>query len=294
MRDKIENVVTKDKNYRYLRVSTGCDCYDQCISLLWEFDLAGICIDDSDEDVIIYDVYPAEESSLSYIKAELERMLKAKAKISEMTVSSILWQGRLEGWFEPVDFYDLRIIPYSFSRKIIKDAEIYIYPGRGYGTGNHATTSMCIELLKEYISDDDKILDFGTGSGILSICALKWGASEVFAIDNDEDAVENAMINIKINKQENHIKLACGSVAEVDPGNYDLIVANLNSWIIEGLLGEGLAKLLHEDNKMILSGIRIDHVEKISESLKHHDLEELQWKRKDKWTTVVVQKKRKR
>ena len=285
--DKNTGCWGKSQEYSFLEINIPAELEEQVVSLCWEYDLRGLSIETDASKRSIILVYPEKEASGQKIKRELMQVEKGKIRIAEKSVNSALWQDKLEGWFEPVRFHGLRIIPASMKKEPDKD-EILIMPGRGYGTGNHATTSMCLQLLKELVEPGMRVLDYGTGSGILSIASLKWGAGSALAIDNDGDAVENAGINFRLNKVQDQITLKCGSVAQVKEGNFRLIAANLNSWIIEGIFEEGLPSLLAEGGIMILSGIRVDHVVEISKVIEGYGLEELKWKREDKWTTVVL------
>lgn len=76
---------------------------------------------------------------------------------------------------------------------------VRIHPGMAFGTGTHETTQLCLEFMEESISAQDRVLDLGTGSGILAIAALKLGASSVIGIDHDEQVLENLQKNLELN-----------------------------------------------------------------------------------------------
>ena len=112
--------------------------------------------------------------------------------------------------------------------------QIEIDPGAAFGTGSHETTRLCLQHLRRYMQPGDKVLDVGTGSGILSIAALKRGASFAMATDLDPQAVETSLENVALNGYgEDRYKVIKGNVID-DPavqqeigGDYDVVLANI-------------------------------------------------------------------
>ncbi len=123
------------------------------------------------------------------------------------------WRGQ----FGPVEVESFVILPPW------KEA-IYINPARAFGTGLHATTQLCLKMLSEYVSEGDRVLDVGTGSGILAIASKKLGAGEVVAIDVSEEAVQECIQNAK----RNGVELECMRATAADiSSKFDVVVANL-------------------------------------------------------------------
>ncbi len=101
---------------------------------------------------------------------------------------------------------DLRVVP-SWEASEDKQEDIYIYPGMGFGTGNHETTFLCLKIfseLKSSLSEGARCLDFGCGSGILGIAALKQLKAVVDFVDIDKDALDNCLLNLEHNKYQNY------------------------------------------------------------------------------------------
>lgn len=156
------------------------------------------------------------------------------------------WVGIRAGFHEPI--------------KAVKH-EIIITPKMSFGTGHHATTSMMIQQMSEIDFTGKTILDFGTGTGILSILAEKMGAARIMAIDNDEWSIENAKENFQ---QNNCTKIELLKTDQLIAGNeFDIILANINknviienfAAIVEQLALNGillLSGLLADDEKDIL------------------------------------------
>ena len=134
---------------------------------------------------------------------------------------------------------------------------IEIDPGLAFGTGHHASTQLALLLLEELFQDSgrrfEKILDVGTGSGILAMACGLFGAREVVAIDNDPDAVETATQNVLRNHLEERVAVSGREVSSLKAG-FDLIVANITHDILADL-AKLLASLINPRGFLVLSGI---------------------------------------
>ena len=132
-----------------------------------------------------------------------------------------------------------------------------IDPQMAFGTGEHATTRGCLRLLDRHLRPGSRVLDIGSGSGILSIAAARLGADEVLAVEYDPDANINACENIERNDVQGRVTLR---EELADPellgqlGSFDLIVANILSGVIRPLL-PAFAAALRGDRQLIVSGI---------------------------------------
>ena len=134
------------------------------------------------------------------------------------------------------------------------DVLIELDPGMAFGTGTHPSTQLILRLLERYLRTGDAVLDVGAGSGILSIAAIKLGASRVVATDIDPEAVRTAGENVRLNNVQDAISLSVGSVPA--SGAYPLVMANILSDVIAGLLlHQGLAARVAADGVLLLSGI---------------------------------------
>jgi len=138
------------------------------------------------------------------------------------------------------------------------DIVIEIDPGMAFGTGQHASTRMCLEVLEDLIlsrhsPEPLNVLDVGTGTGILGIACAKLGAEHVLCVDIDPKAVEIAQENIAINQVEDRVAVSQQEISTLKD-TYDLIVANLTSNLLIKLK-ETLISLLRPRGHLILSGI---------------------------------------
>lgn len=130
---------------------------------------------------------------------------------------------------------------------------IIIEPSTGFGTGHHATTRLCLLLLQALEVRGARVLDIGTGSGVLALAAWKLGASDVVAIDNDPDALDNARNNIARNGAAPSIDLVRDDLGSVRIERADLVLANLTGAVLVRYAAE-LRSLAREGGYFVLSG----------------------------------------
>ena len=127
-------------------------------------------------------------------------------------------------------------------------------PGRAFGTGQHATTRLCLEAIERLVRAGDAVLDVGTGSGILALAAARLGATTVHALDTDPEALAAARENAAHNALEDRIEVRAGSLGSAWPSlarwpapprsAYDLVVANISSAVVVELLPAAAAALV--------------------------------------------------
>lgn len=170
-----------------------------------------------------------------------------------------------------------------------RDVVLDLDPGMAFGTGLHPTTRLCLAALEELVKPGMKVLDLGTGSGILAIAAAKLGGpeTEVVAVDTDNVAVEATMQNVERNGLLAQIEVGQGSaVAAREEGTYDLVVANiLASVIIE--LAKSLAGLVRPGGTLISSGIFIDRGEGVVEALEKVGLPVKERRQEGDWLCLI-------
>src|SRR4029079_11948054 len=142
---------------------------------------------------------------------------------------------------------------------------IIIDPSMGFGTGHHATTRLCLELLQK-CDVSGCVIDVGTGSGVLAIAAWKLGAAHVVAIDNDPDALQNAQDNVVRNGATGAIEVVPLDLSSASLERADLVMANLTSSVIQRYAIE-LQRLVAKDGVLILSGFSGDEIAEVAAAL---------------------------
>jgi len=164
------------------------------------------------------------------------------------------------------------------------DIVIVIDPSTGFGTGHHASTRLCLELLQERDLTDARAIDVGTGSGVLALAAWKLGATHIIAIDNDPDALTNARENVTRNGASDAI-----TVTELDLSNAtlepaDLVIANLTGALLQRH-ARALRRLVAPDGSLIVSGFTSEEEDGVSTAL---DLKGAEVAQEGEWVALVV------
>ena len=174
-------------------------------------------------------------------------------------------------------------------RKVIK-----VDPGAAFGTGGHPTTSLCLEKLEKISLFSNKILDIGSGSGILSVAAKSFGASEVYAIDNDYLAINSTESNFWLNFGNLYnLKTYLGAFDELalkySLKNFDFILCNILAEVIKGIIPE-ISNCLKKDGVVILSGILNSQKDEIFNLLNASNFRINDVSSKKDWVCITAQR----
>ena len=166
---------------------------------------------------------------------------------------------------------------------------IELDPGRAFGTGSHPTTSLCLKLMEENISEGDSVIDVGTGSGILMIAADRLGASEIYGTDIDELAVESAKENLELNKiSEEKAKVYKGDlISVVENKKFDVVVANILADVLLILLHD-ISKVVKPNGKIIFSGIIEDKCELLKREVESLGFTVEEIKADKEWRAILI------
>ena len=151
------------------------------------------------------------------------------------------------------------------------DIVVTIDPGAAFGTGNHASTAMCICFLEDIIKEGDVVFDIGTGSGILSLVAAKLGASKVDAVDNDLVAVKVSCENAVLNQLNEKIAIRHGDLLKGISGQADVIVANIVADVIIKML-PSVKEKLSPNGYFISGGIISERLDDVVTAMKEAGL----------------------
>ena len=164
-------------------------------------------------------------------------------------------------------------------------------PGMAFGTGTHETTRLVVSLLEKYTKKGCRVLDVGTGSGILAICASKLGAGECKAYDIDPVAVRVARENVKDNECNNITCDVSDLLYGVDlsGGQYDLVCANIVADIIIRMAPD-IGKYMKDDAILLASGIITERSEEVVEAVKANGLRIKEQLTDNGWCALVIEK----
>ena len=199
------------------------------------------------------------------------------------------WQNGWRKYYHPMDVGQrLAVVPswqdYETSRvKLILD------PGLAFGTGGHETTNLCLEVLDERVRGGERVLDIGTGSGILAIAALKLGAAVAEGVDIDPVAVRTAGENAALNGVADKLTVLVGDLSDQASGKYDIITANIVANAIMAL-APAVPGLMADDAVFIASGIIDSRKDEVIAALEAAGLAVLEVNEKRGWECIVCKK----
>lgn len=172
---------------------------------------------------------------------------------------------------------------------------VRIDPSMAFGTGTHPTTQLCLELVEKYVLPGQPVIDVGCGSGILSIAAVKVGASHALAVDIDNASVRSTRENAEANGVSDSIETGLGSVDEVRNGQFTLrrapvVLANILAPVIIRLFDAGLAELLSAPGKMVLSGILVEQAPAVVDAAEASGLRFIEQIQQGDWVAIALEK----
>lgn len=223
-----------------------------------------------------------------YDPEKLNAVLLPGLKYTTEEIEVRNWNEEWEKSFSPVLIDNFCAIRASFHSPIESvEHEIIITPKMSFGTGHHATTFLIITLMQKIDFSGRQVIDFGTGTGVLSILAEKLGAARVLALDNDEWSIDNAKENIEANSC-NRIEL---KYADSIPGGEkaDIILANINKHVILAHLNK-IAEALQNDGIIIFSGLLKTDLEILTELAADQQLKFVNYVEKNGWIAVHLKK----
>ena len=167
---------------------------------------------------------------------------------------------------------------------------LHIDPGAAFGTGTHATTSLCLELLQDYIKDGLAMLDIGCGSGILAIASVLLGAEYAVGVDIDAQSVKTASENAEINGVSDRTEFIVGDLAEKVSGRFPVVCANIVADVVIRLL-DGAEKYIADGGVLIVSGIIDIRENDVLEAAEKHGYEISQKRYRDNWCAFALRRK---
>lgn len=166
---------------------------------------------------------------------------------------------------------------------------IHLPPGRAFGTGDHATTALCLEYLDRHIRAREHVLDVGAGSGILSIAAILLGAARAVAVEPDREAAAVLARNLRRNRVGRRVEVVAGTLAQIGSGWFDRFAANILAGTLIELMPE-IATLLRPGGSGVLSGIRTEEEDAVAAAAAARGLGLAGASRRDGWVALEVAK----
>jgi ribosomal protein L11 methyltransferase len=177
-------------------------------------------------------------------------------------------------------------------RKKKDDLVVVIDPQMSFGTGTHESTRLAMRLTEKYLAKGDRVLDVGTGTGILAIASAKLGAGRIFACDIDDYSISNARENFRKNRVEKKISLKLGTVDQLPqswPKTYTAILANIQRTVILGMM-PSLYKRLVPGGILIVAGILNEEASILRQSFTSYGLMETDALIDGEWTAFALRR----
>jgi len=258
--------------------------------------LGGAAVEERGDGLVTY-VYPPRD-----LEAFIEQAREALDAAAPGTGARLSWAWQAnEDWAErwrrglgPRRVGRRLVITPSWVRPRARrgDIVIVIDPEMAFGTGEHATTRGALRLLEAVLEPGDRVLDVGTGSGILAIAAARLGAREVVAVESDPDAVANAARNIERNGVVGCVELRCdvvdaAYVRAFGRQRFDVIAANILSGVLVPLL-PAFREALDTRGRAILGGILVEEAGEVADAARAAGLEVADVDAEEGWWSAVL------
>ncbi len=252
--------------------------------------------DEPDGQRVIVRAYLAADDSLEARKRRLEEALWHLGQIRPLpapTFRRIADRDWTAGWKESIPILHIGkriVIKPSWREYTPQAGEVVLEldPGLAFGTGLHPTTRLCLEALEARVRDGMRILDLGSGSGILALAAAKLARVEVLAVDNDPNAVVATRRNARRNGVSARVRPLHGSLEAVS-GTYDLILANLLAPILIRMAAERkLAARLKPQGWLIASGLLVEQEGEVAAAFEANGLHVVERRREEDWLALLA------
>ena len=244
---------------------------------------------DQPRDIVKVHMYLAPDENPAEILPLFKERLEASGVEYKLETSGIEqedWQNAWKKYYHAMDIGQrLAIVPgwetYDTDRIVIT-----MDPGMAFGTGTHETTSLCLETLDSMVKGGERVLDIGTGSGILAIAALKLGAAEAEGVDIDPMCVRTAGENAERNGVAEPFTVLVGDLSDKASGKYNIITANIVAAAILSLAPH-VPVLMAPGARFIASGIIDTRKDEVLAGLRAAGLEPVEIKEKRGWVCVI-------
>lgn len=278
------------KNYKVFKIYSKPFQPDLISSLLWELEITGIT-EEENHIIVFADGKAAvnEERIKKYLeKLKSEKLLNDFSIVSE-SLPEKNWNELWEKGREVMKVSDKFVIKPTFKDYKAQPGEIVlsIDPKMSFGTGEHQSTKLVLRLLEKYVHPGMRLLDVGSGTGILSIAAIKLGSAEAVAVDSDERCYENCKENCELNSVTGKVKIVTGEISEIKGNNFDLIIANIQKNVLLDIADQVKEKI-KPNGIVILSGLLIKDKKDIEDHYAKAGFENVETKTMDEWIAKVL------
>jgi len=284
--------------YWELTIGVPRELSEGLTNLAWELGALGVVEEERPGSGATLRAFFPETIAASALKDSVRRYLDGLAELGfepvrDLRVAALADENWAEAWrahFTPRPVgQSLLIVPPWDERPANGRIVITIEPGRAFGTGHHGTTAGCLEALEAVVERDrpSRMIDVGTGSGILAIAAARLGVGTVLAVDDDPDAVACAMANAARNHVSDRVRCVLADAAGLREPRVPLLVANLLSAAHRRLAAQ-YRRSLSADGTLLLGGILDGEAAAVVAALADHELVHRASFSVEGWTTLEL------
>jgi ribosomal protein L11 methyltransferase len=236
------------------------------------------------------------EASLAMLRERLQALPRYGLPVEEgltlRTVQDQDWESAWKQYFKPLRVGRRMVVKPSWEEYAARpeDLVLELDPGMAFGTGAHPTTQLCLETLEEVVRPGDRVLDFGTGSGILAIAAARLGAQLVIGLDIDPVAAGAAELNVTGNCLRDRVRILGGDLDSLPPGQtFDGIVANILAGVILDA-APGLASRCRVGGWLVTSGIIEHRAQAVADELYACGFLDIETRRRGEWVALTARR----
>ena len=244
-----------------------------------------------DRNIVAIHLYLSPEQNLAEVVDLLHQRLLAAEVAGTVEVQGIEeadWENGWKAFYHAMTLGNrLAICPSWETIDEPGRAVLRLDPGMAFGTGTHETTALCLVVLDELVQGGERLLDIGTGSGILAIAALLLGAAKAEGVDIDPMCVRTAGENAALNGVSDRFIVEIGDLSDKASGQYDLITANIVANAIKQLAPQ-IPALLAPNGTFIASGIIDEREDEVAQAIRAAGLAVREIRRDNGWVCILA------
>lgn len=233
---------------------------------------------------ILHDITQAKERALDAIAF-------GTLEDTKRTVDGDDWIDVWKKHFRPIRLGRIVVVPEWIDYTPEENERVVLLDSNmAFGTGEHETTSMCVEWIQQFITPDSVCIDVGAGSGILGISAIKLGAKKAYLTDIDQIAVESSLHNCQLNGVAEKAVVAHSNLLESTDICADIMFANITGEVLK-MLAPSIPKNLKQNGVLILSGIIESRLQMVKDAYQQVGMEIINERQKGEWFSLVLKRK---
>lgn len=272
-----------NKKFVSLKYKINEENFDVAYSVISDYEFTGV-EEKNDELIITMDDLDYKKNLEFEIENKIKNLNIDIRFDNKEIINDKNWNEEYEKKSKPIIVNDrIAITPSWRVEEVNSDIKIIINPKMSFGTGEHSTTKLVCRLMDGLVEKDSKWTDVGTGTGVLAILAAKLGAQSVFAFDNNEWSVANAIENAELNKVNNIIDISKSDVDNAEIPKSEGIAANLFLHLVVKSFDKFYNSLINNDSNLIISGIMSHDKSIVIEKAEDSNYELIKTITEDEW-----------